>query len=443
METSARSIGIDREKCRRRMACLRACPTQAIRVRERSSVVLDDRCIDCGECVRACPNRAVVARTGSIPTSRFKHTVALPSPVLYSQVGKDVAPASVLNALTRIGFNDAHDVACASEAVSIAIQEYLETHSTPRPLISPFCPAIVRLIQVRFPNLLDNLIPIDSPMEIAAREAKRQKMQDLGLSAQEIGVIYLTPCPAKMIAIETPPRKSHSFVDGTIAISEIFPALLRALGENNSPNGKSEVRGLGLAWPIVGGQIASLRSEDCLAVGGVHDVIRMLDDLENGRLKDIQYIECHSCSTACVGGSLTVLNPYVARSNVVRMVEKNGSRPCQDREKIRELFRKNYFSLPGTIPPTPLRPIAADVTVAIEKLHQKQWFYSTLPKIDCGACGSPNCDTLAEDVVTGTAEADDCVFLAMKKFEAISGTLMETVLKHSRRVPSTIDGEES
>jgi len=96
--------------------------------------------------------------------SAFKYTIALPSPVFYSQFGKDVRPSAILDALKAVGFNDACDVASASESVSIAIQEYLDTYGRPRPLISPFCPAIVRLVQIRYPNLLDNLIPIESPM---------------------------------------------------------------------------------------------------------------------------------------------------------------------------------------------------------------------------------------------------------------------------------------
>jgi ferredoxin len=407
-------------------------------------MLLPDRCIDCGECARVCPNRAVVPLTSSSNGfSQFKCTVALPSPVFYSQFGKDISPSAVLNALTRTGFDHAYDVACASESVSIAIQEYIERNNQPRPLISPFCPAIVRLIQVRYPNLLDNLIPIDSPMEIAAREAKHIKMKELGLKPSEIGVIYITPCPAKMIAIKNPPRKHHSFVDGTIAISEIYPAVLQALSQSSNVGAAAEIRGLGLGWPAMGGQVASLKAEDCLAIGGVYDVVRLFEDIENGKLKDIQYIECHSCPTGCVGGSLNVINPYIARGRVLQMVARFGSKPCQDREKIRELFQKNFFSLPGKIPAFPVKPLDDDVTIGIEKLHQKQKIFEMLPKIDCSACGSPTCMTLAEDIVTGQAESDDCVFLAMKKFETLSGNLMETVLKHSRKVHTMTEPDAS
>ncbi len=435
MKADFRSIRIDSEKCVGRMRCLRVCPTQALRVRGGGAMLLSDRCIDCGECVRVCPNHAFIPQTSTFGDfSGFKYTIALPSPTFYSQFGKDVRPSTILAALKTIGFDDAYDVACASESVSIAIQEYLDLVGNPRPLISPFCPAIVRLIQIRYPNLLEHLIPIESPMEIAAREAKRLKMQELGLKEHEIGAIYLTPCPAKMIALKNPPRKKHSFLDGAIPMSEIFPKVLRVLGHGGASSGGPDIRGLGLGWPIVGGQVSSLKAEETIAIAGLTDVMRVLDEIENGRLQDIQYIECHSCPTGCLGGSLTVENPYIARGRVLRMLGKYGSEPCQDREKIRDLYQKNFFSLVGRIAPSPVQPLDGDMSRGIQKMHKRQQIYDMLPKIDCGACGAPTCLTFAEDVVKGEVEADECVFLAMKTFESMSSNLLKTVGKHSKKV---------
>lgn len=438
MRNDFRSIRIDTEKCEGRMACMRVCPTQAIRVRDGHASLLTDRCIDCGECVRVCTNHAIVPMTNSLSDfSKFKYTIALPSPVFYSQFGKDGSPSILLNCLKQIGFNDSYDVACASESVSIAIQEYLDTNKGPRPLISPFCPSIVRLIQVRYPNLLDHLIPIESPMEIAAREAKHLKMKELGLKEKEIGVIYITPCPAKTIAIKYPPRKKHSFIDGTIAISEIYPTLLQLLSQNENNGNRPDVRGLGLGWPIVGGQVSCLKAEDCISIGGLDDVIRIFEEVEIGKLKDIQYLECHSCPTACVGGSLTVENPYLARGKVLGTIKLYGSVPCQEREKIRDLYQKNFFSLIGKIAPSPIKPLDSDVSKAINKMRQKQEFYEQLPKIDCGACGAPSCLDFAEDVIKDSVNADECVFIAMKKFETLTGNLHDIVLKHSLKVQTT------
>jgi hypothetical protein len=296
---------------------------------------------------------------------------------------------------------------------------------------------IVRLIQIRYPNLLNNVIPIESPMEIAAREAKRRAMHEKGLAEQEIGVFYLTPCPAKMLSLKDPPRKKHSFLDGAIPISEIYPEVVRVLGEVAPTEGRPEVLGLGLGWPIVGGQVACLKAEERIAIAGLLDVMRVFDEIENGRLQDIQYIECHSCPTACVGGTLTVENPYIARGKVLRQVERYGAQPCQDRERIRKLYQNNFFSLAGTIAPTPVQPLDADIPRAIHKMHRRNHLHETLPKIDCGACGAPTCMAFATDVVMGEAEPEECVFLFVRTFES-KAKLLLTSIEHHTRMPGVL-----
>lgn len=432
--TENRSIAIDNERCSSRMRCLRVCPTLALRVRSGKAALLKELCIDCGECVRVCPNHAFIPQISSFSDfSKYKHTIAIPSPVLYSQFGKDILPAAILDALKRIGFDDVYDVAGPAESVSIAIQEYLDSCASPRPLISPFCPTVVRLIQIRYPNLLDNLIPIESPMEIAAREAKRLKMSELGLRQDEIGAILLAPCVSKMTAIKNPPRKEHSFLDGVIPISHVYSDVVRALAQGQSGNGRPDIRGLGLGWPILGGQVACLRAEERIAIAGLANVMRVFDDIENGKFRDIQYIEAHACPTGCVGGSFTVENPYIARGRVLRTVERFGSQPGQVRQRIRELYRKNYFSLVGTIPPRPTQPLDEDISKAIQKMQRRNQIYETLPKIDCGACGAPTCMSFAADVVKGDAETGECVFLRIKTFEAKSRSLLDTIEGHGRK----------
>jgi Fe-S-cluster-containing hydrogenase component 2 len=419
------SVRIAPERCAERMACLKACPTEAIRVRQGKAVILEDRCIDCGECARVCPRNAIVPQTSSFTDfARFKYTIALISPVLYGQFRKDVLPKAILSGLRKIGFNEACDVACASETVSTAVDEYLANYRGPLPLLSPFCPTIVRLIQARHPNLIDQLIPIDSPMEIAARDIRQKKMKELGLRREEIGVIYLTPCPAKMVAIKYPPRKKKSHIDGAIAISDIYHPLLSAIGAlaNDSCKEGEPVKGGGLGWPLLGGQVSSLRAERSLAVGGLSNVERILEEIENGKLGDIQYVECHACPQGCCGGSLTVDDPYVTRGKILGLLARLGGTPCQDRETVRELYQKNYFSLPGKIPSRPFAPLDQDIAKAIEKRKRIQEIYEALPQINCGACGAPTCRSFAEDVVLDQAPLQDCVVLVARRVRAETGS---------------------
>jgi hypothetical protein len=252
-------------------------------------------------------------------------------------------------------------------------------------------------------------------MEIAAREIKKQKAEALDLKPGEIGVIYLTPCPAKVAAINEPPRKKESYIDGAIAISDVYQPLLAKI-DGPSEEGQEEdpVVGMGLGWPVLGGQAASLKAEDCLAVGGLNDVGRILDEIENGHLRDVQYVECQACPQGCCGGPLTVDNPYVARAKAFQLVNRYGRRTKKLKQKVRRLYHEGFFSLPGAIPATPFEPLDQDLSVAIRKRVQIQETFDQLPGIDCGACGSPTCQSFAKDVALDRVHFDECVVLKVR-----------------------------
>lgn len=419
------------------MECMRTCPAGAIRVRGGKAQILEDLCIGCGECIKVCPQGAITPLTNSFSDfSRFKYTIAIPSPSFYGQFHHDIEPAVILEALKLVGFDDTQDVASACEAVTIAIQEFLSEYRGPFPLIGSFCPAVVRLVQLKYPDLAELLIPIDSPMEIAAREAKQRLAQQQGLKEEEIGALYITPCPAKMTAIFESPRKEKSYLDGVISIADLYNPLLSAITAMRREEIRSIQKGwecgIGLGWAILGGQTQALRAEYSLAVGGMPDVIKIFEDIESGKLRDLQYVECHSCLQGCVSGSLTVENPYVARSKIIRLMEKYGREFSHQLDQIKELYKKGYFQLSAELPVMSPKPLESDIGKAIARMREKERILQSFPQINCGACGAPNCRALAEDVVLGRAEVRDCVFMFQEELRRLAQRMVELTDQHSQ-----------
>ncbi len=404
---------VNRDTCDGRMKCLRICPTDAIRVKDGKAHFISELCVDCGECITACPHGAFVPIADSLEGTprKGKLRVAVPSPVLYSQFPSTTSPRRILAGLRQIGFDYVFDVAKACDWSTLAIRIFLKEHTGRWPIISTFCPAVVRLVQVKYPELVENILPLQVPREITAREAKRKLAEEHGISESDVEAVYITPCPAKVVSIRQPAEQSESWLDTAIAISEIYPALREAVSEpeHEMRDELFEDITYGPGWSSLGGITGLLETQRWIAVSGMNDVTALLDDIENSKLRNVEFIEAAACLGGCIGGSLAVENIYVARSRTIRLGQKYGHNIARHERRAERLYRSGFFSIANPIAPRPLSPLDPDIAKAIAKVKERDEIYGSLPKIDCGACGSPNCMAFAEDVVKGYAQLNGCL----------------------------------
>ncbi|MBZ5498826.1 MAG: 4Fe-4S binding protein [Acidobacteriia bacterium] len=392
---------------------MRACPTAAVRVRKGRAMKLDDRCIDCGECIKVCEAGAIVPLTDHMADlSKFDYAVAIPSAALYAQFDEDLPPGIVVAALQRCGFDDVEPLSPACDAVSVATEIFLSEYRGQSPLISSFCPTVVRLVQVKYPEFVGQLLPILSPREISARDAKARKSAETGLATDRIGAVYITPCPAKIVAILEHPGMSNSYLDAAVSIIDLYQTLAPAVSKVR----EAEVRmdagetASGVSWAFLGGLPRSVPAENTLSVAGLPNVIRILDDIVKGKLRKYSFIECHACPEGCVGGCLTVENPYVARGKIVKLRQKLPAGPVVERKEVAQDYREGKFLMDEPFTSRPLRPLDENISGAIAKMRERDQLISELPGVDCGACGAPSCRAFAEDVVLGEVEREACTF---------------------------------
>jgi len=413
------SVILDRDKCMGCTNCIAHCPTEAIRVRHGKAFIIEERCIDCGECIRVCPHHAKKAQSDTLADiQKFDFTVAIPAPTLYGQLEDKYSIDRILTALKTIGFDDVFEAAEAADIVTSKLKTMLKDKKDPLPWISSSCPAIVRLIQRRFPSLLDQVVRIESPMEVAARIIKKEIYPD----KTNIGVFFISPCPAKITAVRNPIGSKTSAVDGVIAVNEIFLLLQAAAGnlEKVEPLGTASARGIN--WARSEGESHSTEWPETVAVDGIDNVIHFFEELENGKTNHVDFIEAMACPGGCVGGALTVENPYICKARIIRKAGKI-TRPPHERRKTP--LREQLLMMDAEISSAPGLQLDNDVHVAIEKMSLIEKYTEELPGLDCSSCGAPTCRALAEDIVAGTAKKNDCIFVLREEIVALTEGLAE------------------
>lgn len=408
------ALTIDEEKCIGCTHCMKACPTEAIRVVDGLAEIRNERCVDCGHCMRACPAKAIYVEQDDLQnTKSFKYRVVLFPAVMIGQFPEKYTEDQIYAALLKIGFTHVFEVEQPISILKNSIKEYCRKSEGNRPHISTFCPAIVRLIQIKYPSLTENLIQRKAPHDLGAHFAINE-LKKQGAKEEEIGLFYVTPCNAKISSVKSPVGEKESIVDGIINMNDLYNRVMKAINDQEAADTSNQRQNLsrdGILWSLTRGEAIHF-GERSMAIDGIHNVIRFLERLENEEVPDLDFLELRACDQSCAGGIMMTGNRFLTVERLERRAKRySPAWKLQNTPAVKDSKQIKQKLVADKITPKPAFSLDQNRARALEKMDRAQRIICFLPGIDCGACGAPNCQALAEDMVNGNAKMSDCVFL--------------------------------
>jgi iron only hydrogenase large subunit-like protein len=395
--------------------CTGVCPTAAIHVQNGKPILDPNRCIDCGRCYLSCPVNAIYIDQDDFQTIyKYKYPVLLVPSFFSSQFQERISNKAILSAFYHLGFKKVFEVERSVNLLKERYRELLQNENTDKPVISSFCPAIVRLIQVKFPSLVNNISRIKPPLDITALFIKKS-LENEGVDPKDIGIFYVTPCAAKIAAIKSPVGEDKSVIDGVINMNYMYNKVLRTIkqGEYKLVVDEDDFHTLSnesILFPLTTGEVRLLDTGRNLAIDEVHNVSDFLEKLENEDIDDLDFLELRACDESCAGGILCAGNRFLIAERQRKRVIKNPSTPYTDvMSEYNEYLNQNMTV--GPVLPRSMDKLDDDISVAMRKMKKAFEINAHLPQVDCRICGYQTCKELATAIVNQNAELNQCVFI--------------------------------
>ena len=407
-------LGLKKANCKSCHKCIRVCPVKSIEFSGQQAKIIGSECILCGQCVVTCPQNAKVVRSD---IQRVKAAIAAGQRVVASLAPSFIVDFPVdgieemASMLGKLGFADTQETALGAYLVK-SEYERMVREKRQDIILSTCCPSAVRLVQKYYPELVDCLAPVVSPMEAHARYVKEQD--------PEAFVVFIGPCISKKAEAED---FSHG-VDCVLTFEELKAW---AQGEGAEPENLPCDQGgrRSRFFPKPGGIIQSMDREGTgyryYAVDGPEKCVAALRDIQSGRLHNV-FLEMNVCEGACINGPMI-------RSRQGGMLE------CQDRvtdyaapgfpdtPPKRDFQADISISLACAIPAAPVReriPTEEELAAILEKMGKT----SPLDELNCGSCGYPTCREKAKAVFNGKAEVTMCLPYMRARAESLSDKIL-------------------
>ncbi len=381
------------EKCQKCMKCLHACPTGAISLLDARVKIDNEKCTNCATCIEACVFQGLQAKGSTLTDlENYEHTIALVSTAVLGECPSLEQVEELMMAIKKLGFDEVINLSSYDGAMYDEMIRYIGVNHQQTTLITSFCPTINRLIEVKYPILLSNIIPIDYISEVAARDIR--KREDI---PKNTGIFLLCECVAKLTLAKYPYGNKYSAIDHAMVIADIFPQISRNLSNERL---KTTVNANGLRNVTSNLYASGFKNKNIVVADGLAKVVTALELAEFDRLKDCDLLFLSNCINGCIGGNLLWGNPFSSSNNVHHLIK-------QGNDDIAAINNNDLYGVAIASAFNEKRSLQTRLANFI-KINE---IVEQLPGFDCGACGFHSCRAMAEEIIANRADLDDCRIL--------------------------------
>jgi two-component system NtrC family sensor kinase len=393
------------DRCKGCYACIRNCPVKAIKVKEGIAGVMEERCVTCGACITIC---AVGAKQARSDKSLVWQLLGQSTPVIavlsstFPAAFPEVRSGQMVAALKKLGFDEVTEAAFGAELVC---REYgrIVKENKGKPILSSTCPAVISLVEKYYPQLMDSLAPIVSPMVAMGRVIKWRYNPDAK-------VVFIGPCVAKKAEAED--EKVAGVVDAVLTFPELKEMLV-VKGIDPLSEGEEQFSGpkphLGRLFPVPGAllKIAEISGDilesDVVVAEGIDRTINCLLEFAQGKVKTkfMDILFCQGCIDGpTIDKSLSLCG---RREKIVdyTLEEADPARTKGDIEKYGDIDLGRKFTNRYAVLHIPTEDEINNILRQLGKLKREE-------RLNCGACGYDSCRELAIAVCQGLAESEMC-----------------------------------
>lgn len=408
--------------CKNCYKCIRSCPIKAIAFKNEQAEIIEDDCVLCGKCLTVCPQNAKSVKSDVEKVKKFitkKEKVYASIAPSFVAAFETKEPGKLIAAFKRLGFTHVEETAIGAVQVSREYEKLLREKKMQN-IITTSCPTIVSLVERHYPQLIDQLAPVVSPMIAHAKMMR-------AMYGSRIRVVFIGPCISKKR--ECDDFRNSGIVDAVLTFEELEKWMeAEGIAPDNldAEEQKGIKNSMARFYPAPGGIIKTLGVDErknykCISVDGMDRCIEVLDWIKDGEGSNY-FIEMNSCPGGCLGGPCIKRIKggfFEARDRLIGYVRRNAKDSSAGIvEDARTAFDTKFIDRS--------KPVDMPDEETIRRILGKIGKFSKDKELNCGACGYSTCREKAIAVYNNKADLRMCLPYMRERAESISNIIIHS-----------------